>query len=276
MRPLKDGVISNFTITKYMLKYFMNKVTSKSIFPPRVMICVPSKITEVERKAVFDAAREAGARKIHLIEEPVAAAIGAGIDITKASGCMIIDIGGGTTDIAVISLGGTVKSTTIKVAGDRFDEAIMKYIKKKRGVIIGEKTAEEVKMKIGSMYKKNTLQKIKVKGREISNGLPVQIVINSDEVYAALKPCAEEIIDEVHTVLEETPPELLTDISTKGIYLTGGGSLINGLDTLIQENVALPVIVADDAISCVAMGTGKALNHIELLETGNGLKIKKF
>ncbi len=276
IRPLKDGVISNFTITKFMLKYFMNKVSGKNIIPPKVMICVPSKITEVERKAVYDAAREAGAKKIHLIEEPVAAAIGAGIDITKAYGSMIVDIGGGTTDIAVISLGGTVKSTTLKVAGDKFDEAIIKYTKKNRGVIIGEKTAEDIKIKIGSMYRKSTMKKIKVKGRDVSNGLPVQIVINSDEVYVALKSCADDIIEGVCSVLEETPPELLTDISSRGIYLTGGGSLVDGLDTLIHERTGLPVLVAEDAISCVAIGTGKALNHIELLESGNGLKIKKF
>ncbi len=222
IRPLKDGVISNFTITKFMLKYFISKISGKNIFPPRVMICVPSKITEVERKAVYDAAREAGAKKIHLIEEPVAAAIGAGIDITKSYGSMVVDIGGGTTDIAVISLGGSVKSTTLKVAGDKFDEAIMKYVKKNRGVIIGEKTAEDVKIKIGSMYKRNTMKKIKVKGREVANGLPVQIVINSDEVYFALKPCADEIIEGVYSILEQTPPELLTDISNRGIYLTGG------------------------------------------------------
>ena len=276
VRPLKDGVISNYTITKYMLKYFLNKVSGKNIIPPKVMICVPSKITEVERKAVYDAAKEAGAKKVHLIEEPVAAAIGAGIDITKASGNMIVDIGGGTTDIAVISLGASVKSTTLKVAGDKFDESIIKYIKKNRGVIIGEKTAEEIKISIGSVYPSNNIQKIKVKGREVSNGLPIQIVVNSEEVYFALSKCAEEIIEGICEVLECTPPELLADISYKGIYLTGGGSQVRGLDTLIQERIKLPVLVAEDPVSCVATGTGKALKHIDELELGNGMKIKKF
>ncbi|MBR1884696.1 MAG: rod shape-determining protein [Clostridia bacterium] len=276
IRPLKDGVISNYTITKYMLKYFIDKVSGKYIFSPRVMICVPSKITEVEKKAVLDAAKEAGAKKVHLIEEPLAAAIGAGIDITKAYGTMIVDIGGGTTDIAVISLGGSVKSTTLKVAGDKFDESIMKYIKKNRGVIIGEKTAEEIKIKIGSAYPRRSLQKVKVKGRDLANGLPVQIVVSSEEVYYAISPCTEEILEGVCNILECTPPELLTDISSRGIYLTGGGSLLSGLDTLIQEKTKLPVLVAEDPVSCVAIGSGKALSHVQMLESGNGVKIKKL
>ncbi|MEG1989625.1 MAG: rod shape-determining protein MreB [Clostridia bacterium] len=276
IRPLKDGVISDYTITEKMLKYFINKVCGKFVFAPKVMICVPSCVTEVEKKAVIDAANHAGAKKVYLIEEPIAAAIGAGIDIAKAYGSMIVDIGGGTTDIAVISLGGAVKSKTIKIAGDKFDEAIAKYVKKNMNLIIGERTAEDIKINIGCMYPKTTLEKMQIKGRDVTTGLPTEIEINSEEMYEALKDVAESIVDGVHSVLEETPPELLSDISARGIYITGGGGLINGLDKLIEERTKLSVMIAEDAISCVAIGTGKALSHIELLETGNAIKIKKF
>ena len=276
LRPLKDGVISDYTITEKMLKYFINKVCGKFIFSPRIMICIPSCVTEVEKKAVIDAATHAGARKVYLIEEPIAAAIGAGIDIGKPYGSMIVDIGGGTADVAVISLGGSVKSTSLKVAGDRFDEAIIKYVKKKRNVIIGERTAEDIKINIGCMYPKPVVETMLVKGRDVTTGLPVEIEINSEEIYEALKECANIIVDGIHSVLEETPPELSADISERGIYITGGGGLIWGLDKLIEERTGIQVMVSEDAQSCVAVGTGKALNHIELLETGNAVKIKKF
>lgn len=276
LRPLKDGVISDYTITEKMLKYFIGKVCGKFIFSPRIMICVPSRITEVEKKAVIDAATHAGARKVFLIEEPIAAAIGAGIDIGKPYGSMIVDIGGGTADIAVISLGGSVKSTSLKVAGDKFDEAIIRYIKKYRNIIIGERTAEDIKINVGCMYPKTVVERMTVKGRDLTSGLPVEFEVTSEEIYEALKECAERIIEGVHSVLEETPPELAADISERGIYITGGGGLVDGLDRLIEEKTGISVMIAEDAQSCVAIGTGKALNHIELLETGNAVKIKKF
>ena len=276
LRPLKDGVISDYTITEKMLKYFINKVCGKFIFSPRIMICVPSRITEVEKKAVIDAANHAGARKVFLIEEPIAAAIGAGIDIGKPYGSMIVDIGGGTADIAVISLGGSVRSTSLKIAGDKFDEAIIKYIKKQRNIIIGERTAEDIKINVGCMYPKTVTERMSVKGRDLTTGLPVEFEVTSEEIYDALKDCADKIIEGVHSVLEETPPELSADISERGIYITGGGGLVDGLDKLIEEKTGISVMIAEDAQSCVAIGTGKALNHIELLESGNAVKIKKF
>ena len=276
LRPLKDGVISDYTITEKMLKYFITKVCGKFIFSPRIMVCIPSCVTEVERKAVSDAGNRAGARKVFLIEEPIAAAIGAGIDIGKPYGSMIVDVGGGTCDIAVISLGGAVKSRSLKVAGDKFDEAIVKYLKKNRNIVIGERTAEDIKINIGCMYPKTVVERMTVKGRDISSGLPVEFEVTSEEAYEALKECGEQIVEGVHSVLEETPPELSADISERGIYITGGGGLIDGLDRLLEEKTGIPVMIAEDAQSCVAVGTGKALNHIELLETGNAMKIKKF
>jgi len=276
IRPLKDGVISDYTVTEKMLKYFINKVCGKFTMSPRIMICVPSGITEVEKKAVIDAASHAGARKVYLIEEPIAAAIGAGIDIAKPYGSMILDIGGGTSDIAVISLGGAVKSKSLKVAGDKFDEAITRYIRKKHNVIIGERTAEDIKINIGCVYPKTVTETMKIKGRNIETGLPVEIEITSEEMREALESSANQILEAVHSVLEITPPELVADISERGIYITGGGGLISGLDKLLSDRTGIPVMIAEDAISCVAIGTGKALNHIELLESGNAVKIKKF
>lgn len=276
IRPLRDGVISDYTVTEKMLKYFINKVCGKFVFSPRIMVCVPSCVTEVEKKAVIDAATHAGARRVYTIEEPIAAAIGAGIDIAKPYGSLIVDIGGGTSDIAVISLGGSVKSKSIKVAGDKFDESIIKYIKRKYNVIIGERTAEDIKINIGCMYPKAVTESMKIKGRELTKGLPFEIEVTSDDMLEALKENGEQLVEAVHSVLEETPPELSADISERGIYITGGGGLIYGLDKLLEEKIGIPVMVADDAISCVAMGTGKALNHIEELETGNAVKIKKF
>ncbi len=262
-RPLRDGVISDYTVTEKMLKYFIHKIGKKSLFSPRIMICIPSQVTEVEKKAVIDAASNAGARRVYLIEEPIAAAIGAGIDISKPCGNMIVDIGGGTTDIAVISLGGAVVSTSIKVAGDRFDEYIVKYIKKKHNLIIGERTAEELKVNIGCVYPKFQDMEMDIRGRDLTTGLPKTVTVFSSEMMEALDEPANLIVDAVHSVLEKTPPELAADISDKGIYMTGGGCLIDGLDKLLQERTGINVMIAEDAISCVALGTGKALDNLD-------------
>ena len=265
-RPLKDGVISNYTVTEKMLKYFIDKICGKSMFSPRIMICIPSQVTEVERKAVIDAASKAGARKVYLIEEPIAAAIGAGLDISKPCGNLIVDIGGGTTDIAVISLGGSVVSSSIKVAGDKFDEAVVRYIKKKHNVIIGERTAEELKVNIGCVYPKIQDVEMDIRGRDLSTGLPKTLTIYSSEMLEALIEPAMMIVDAVHSVLEKTPPELAADISDRGIYMTGGGSLLDGLDKLLQEKTGINVMIANDTVSCVALGTGKALDNLDILD----------
>ena len=265
-RPLKDGVISNYTVTEKMLKYFINKICGKHGFAPRIMICIPSQVTEVEKKAVIDAASQAGARRVYLIEEPIAAAIGAGIDISKPCGNMVIDIGGGTTDIAVISLGGAVVSASIKVAGDKLDEAIIKYVKRKHNVIIGERTAEDLKINIGCVYPKIQDMEMDIRGRDLTTGLPKTLTIYSSEMMEALQEPASLIIDAVHSVLEKTPPELAADISDRGIYMTGGGCLVDGLDKLIQEKTGINVMIAEDAISCVALGTGKALDNLDALD----------
>ena len=265
-RPLREGVISDYTVTEKMLKHFITKVCGKFIFAPRIMICIPSQVTEVEKKAVIDAASQAGARKVYLIEEPIAAAIGAGIDISRACGNMIVDIGGGTTDIAVISLGGSVVSTSLKVAGDKFDEAIVKYIKKRHNVMIGERTAEELKVDIGCVYPKIQDIEMDIRGRDLVTGLPKTIKIYSSEMMEALEEPVNMIIDAVHSVLEKTPPELASDISDKGIYMTGGGCLVDGLDKLLSEKTGINVMVAEDAISCVAIGTGKALDNLDSLD----------
>ena len=265
-RPLRDGVISNYTVTEKMLKHFIGKVCGKFVFAPRIMICIPSRVTEVEKRAVIDAASQAGARKVYLIEEPIAAAIGAGIDISKACGNMIVDIGGGTTDIAVIALGGSVVSTSIKVAGDKLDEYIVKYVKKKHNVMIGERTAEDLKINIGCVYPKIQDTDMEIRGRDLITGLPKTIKIYSSEMMEALQEPAMMIVDAVHSVLERTPPELAADISDRGIYMTGGGCLIDGLDKLLQEKTGINVMIADDAISCVALGTGKALDNLDALE----------
>ncbi len=268
-RPLRDGVISDYTVTERMLKYFITKVGGKSLFSPRVMICIPSIVTEVEKKAVIDAASNAGARRVYLIEEPIAAAIGAGIDISKPCGNMIVDIGGGTTDIAVISLGGSVVSSSLKVAGDKFDEAIVKYIKKKYNVAIGERTAEDLKINIGCVYPKMQDMEMDVRGRDLITGLPKTITVHSSEMMEALMEPAMLIIDAVHSVLEKTPPELSADISDRGIYMTGGGCLVDGLDKLLQEKTGINVMIAQDTVSCVALGTGKALDNLDVLEAKN-------
>ena len=265
-RPLREGVISDYTVTEKMLKYFIGKIGGRFLFALRIMICIPSQVTEVEKKAVIDAASNAGARKVYLIEEPIAAAIGAGIDISKPCGNMIVDIGGGTTDIAVISLGGSVVSSSIKVAGDKFDEYIVKFIKKRHNVMIGERTAEELKQQIGCVFPKIQDMEMDVRGRDLITGLPKTITIYSSEMMEALEEPAMLIVDAVHSVLERTPPELAADISDKGIYMTGGGCLIDGLDRLLQEKTGINVMIAEDAISCVAKGTGKALDNLDSMD----------
>ncbi len=266
IRPLKDGVISDYSVTEKMLKYFIKKVCGKFIFAPTIMVCVPSGVTEVEKKAVVDAASQAGARKVYLIEEPIAAAIGAGLDISKACGSMVVDMGGGTTDIAVISLGGAVVSTSIKVAGNKFDEYIIKYIKRRYNVILGDRTAEDLKINIGCVYPRMQRLEMEVRGRHLATGLPVNIVVNSDDMLEALKEPASQVVEAVLSVLERTPPELSADISDRGIYMTGGGCLVHGLDKLLQEKTGINVMIAEESVSCVAIGTGKALDDEEMLQ----------
>lgn len=268
VRPLRDGVISNFDLTAQMLKYFVKKVCGNFIFKPRIMVCVPAMVTEVEERAVYDAAIEAGARRAYLIEEPIAAAIGAGIDITKPCGNMIVDIGGGTSDIAVISLKDTVVSRSLKVAGDKFDEAIGRYIRKKYNVLVGERTMEEVKERIGCVYPREETIQMEVKGRCLITGLPKMITITSEETREALSEVSASVVEAVHSVLERTPPELVGDISTNGILLTGGGSLIYGMDKLIAENTGIETRIAEDAETCVARGTGAALENIDSIPDG--------
>ncbi len=272
IRPLRDGVISDYDVTERMLKYFINKVCGKRIFKPRIIVCVPSGVTEVEKKAVVDAAEQAGARRVHLIEEPIAAAIGAGLDIAKACGSMVVDIGGGTTDVAVISLGGTVVSSSIKVAGDKFDEAIVRYMRKKHNIMIGERTAEDLKINIGCVYPRVQEITMDIRGRNLVSGLPKTIGVSSNEMLEALEEPATAVVEAVHSVLERTPPELAADISDKGIMLTGGGSMIHGLDSLINKKTGIDVYLAEDAVSCVALGTGKALENMEVIERSQTLR----
>ena len=265
IRPLSEGVISDYEITEKMLKYFLKKVTGKGLFgKPRVVICVPSGVTEVEKRAVLDAAAEAGAGRIFLIEEPIAAAIGAGLDISKACGHMVVDIGGGTTDVAVISLGGAVLSETIKTAGNNFDDAIVRYMRKKYNLFIGERTAEDMKITIGSAYPRKEQVSMEVTGRNLISGLPRTITVTSEEMIEALEEPVEDIVDCIHSVLERTPPELASDISEYGICMTGGGALLYGFDKLLQERTRIAVYVAEYAAACVALGTGKALEALDI------------
>ncbi|MFC4804240.1 rod shape-determining protein MreB [Filifactor villosus] len=268
-RPLREGVISDYEVTEKMLKYFIEKVTGGvsvfKIFKPKIMVCVPSGVTEVEKKAVIDATIDAGAREVFLIEEPIAAAIGSGIDISKPNGCMVVDIGGGTTDIAVISLGGIVVSSSIKTAGDHFDDAIIKYMRKQHSMLIGERTAEDMKKGIGTAFPRDKDITMQVRGRNLVSGLPEVRTISSAEMLEALRESVTQIADAVHVVLEQTPPELSSDISDKGILMTGGGSLLWGLDKLISQRTGIEVYVSEDAVSCVAKGTGDALNSLKAL-----------
>lgn len=267
LKPLREGVISDYDLTEKMLKHFITKACGKKkMVSPRVVVCIPCESTEVEKRAVIDAARNAGAKKVFLIEEPLAAAIGAGVDITKASGNMIIDIGGGTTDIAVISLGGIVARSTISIAGDSFDEAIIKYIRKKHNLMIGERTAEALKINIGSVYDIGEENFMDIKGRDLISGLPKNITVSSSEMRDALIEPINTIAESTHAILEKTPPELAADISDKGIVMTGGGALLNGLDKLISEVTHVPVYVSENAVTCVAIGTGKMLEYLDKLD----------
>jgi cell shape determining protein, MreB/Mrl family len=266
VRPLRQGVISDYTVTEKMLKYFIQKAVGKQRFrKPLISICVPSQVTEVERKAVEDAAFQAGARDVKIIEEPIAAAIGAGIDIARPCGNMIVDIGGGTSDIAVISLGGTVVSTSIKIAGDDFDDAIVRYMRKKHNLLIGERTAEDIKIRIGSAYPRPESVSVDVRGRNLVTGLPKTITVTSEETEEALKDTTSQIVEAVHSVLEKTPPELAADIADRGIVLTGGGSLLYGLEELIESKTGITTMTAEEPMTAVAIGTGK---YVEFL-SGN-------
>ena len=264
VRPLRQGVISDYTVTEKMLSYFISRTVGKSLFgrKPRISVCVPSGATEVEKKAVEDATYQAGAREVSIIEEPVAAAIGAGIDIAKPCGNMIVDIGGGTADIAVISLGGVVVSNSIKVAGDDFDEAIVRFMRKKHNLLIGERTAEEIKINVGTVYKRPENITMDVRGRNLVTGLPKTVTVTSEETEEALREPAYQIVDAVHNVLERTPPELAADISDRGIVLTGGGSLIQGLEELIEEKTGINTMTAEDPLTAVAIGTGKYIEYL--------------
>ncbi len=269
VRPLKQGVISDYSVTERMIKYFIQKSIGKRRFrKPMVSICVPSSATEVEKKAVEDATYEAGARYVKIIEEPIAAAIGAGIDISKPCGNMIVDIGGGTTDIAVTSLGGAVVSTSVKVAGDDFDEAIVRYMRKKHNLLIGERTAEEIKIKIGACYARPETLSMEVRGRNLVTGLPKTISLTSEETEEALKEATAQIIEAIHNALELTPPELAADIADRGIVLTGGGALLYGIEDLIEEKTGINTMTAENPKRCVAIGTGK---YVEMMG-GRGRK----
>ena len=268
IRPLRDGVVSDYDITERMLKYFIRKTCgSGRFFKPRIMVCVPSGVTEVEKRAVREAAEQAGGKDVFLMEEPVAAAIGAGIDISKPDGVMVIDIGGGTTDIAVISLGGIVASSSVKMAGDKFDEAIVKYMRKAHKLYIGERTAEELKMTIGTAFPREEVISRECRGRDLVTGLPKSVEVTSEEIMDALDEPLHEICETVHNVLERTPPELAADISNSGIVATGGGALLYGIDKRIEDRTGIKVIIAEDPKSCVAIGTGKALNELDSLKS---------
>ena len=266
IRPMKDGVIADFEVTEAMLRYFITKAHNRrTLVRPRIIVCVPSGITEVEKRAVRDSALAAGAREVYLIEEPMAAAIGAGLPITEPSGNMIVDIGGGTTETAVISLAGIVFSKSIRTAGDKMDEAIVQYIKRKYNLLIGERTAETIKKEIGSAYPLEETLSVDVKGRDLVAGVPRTLTVNSDEIREALAEPINAIVESVRVVLERTPPELAADIVDKGIVLTGGGSQVRALDVLLREETGLPVMVAENPQLAVVLGTGRALEELELL-----------
>ena len=265
VRPLKDGVIADFDITATMLKHFIRKAVKASLFSkPRVVVCIPSGVTEVERRAVEDAARQAGAAEVDLIEEPMAAAIGAGLPTTDAIGSMIVDIGGGTSEVAVISLGDIVTACSVRVAGDKFDEAIISYVKKKYNLLIGERTAEEIKISIGSAYPYEDEGSVQIKGRNLVDGLPKDILIRSEEVREAMSESLLRIVDAIKDTLECTPPELSSDIIDRGIMLSGGGALLRGLDTLIQNETGIDVHIAEAPLDCVALGAGAVLDNPDL------------
>jgi rod shape-determining protein MreB len=265
IRPMKDGVIADFVVTEKMLQHFIHKVHENSFITPspRVLVCVPSKSTQVERKAIRESAMGAGAREVFLIEEPMAAAIGAGLPVEEASGSMIVDIGGGTSEIAIISLNGIVYADSVRVGGDKFDEAIVTYVRRNYGSLIGESTAERIKHEIGCAYEGLEVREIDVRGRNLAEGVPRAFTLNSEEILDALQESLAQIVQTVKSALEQSPPELASDIAERGIVLTGGGALLRGLDKLISEETGLPVIVAEDPLTCVARGGGKALEVID-------------
>lgn len=266
IRPMKDGVIADFDITEEMLRYFIQKVHNrKTLVRPRIIICVPSGITQVEKRAVKESAESAGAREVYLIEEPMAAAIGAGLPITEASGNMIVDIGGGTTEVAVISLAGVVYAKSVRVGGDKLDEAIVQHLKRKYNLLIGERTAEQIKIEIGSAMPESEVRRMEVKGRDLVSGIPKTLEINSSEILEALTETVNAIVEAVRVALERTPPELAADIVDKGIVLAGGGAYLRNLDQLLREETGLPVVIAEDPLSCVALGSGKVLDELDLL-----------
>jgi len=268
IRPMKDGVIADFDVTEQMIRQFILKIHNrKTLVHPRIIMCVPSGITQVEKRAIRDSAEQAGAREVHLIEEPMAAAIGAGLAVQEPSGNMIVDIGGGTTEVAVISLGGIVYSQSVRIAGDEMDEGIIQYLKRKYNLLVGERTAENIKIHIGSAYPFDEPRKMEIKGRDLVDGIPKALTINDSDIREALHDPIYAIVDAVKTALERTPPELAADIAETGIVLAGGGSLLHGLDTLIALETHLKVRVADDPLSCVVLGTGKVLDELEMLKT---------
>ena len=267
VRPLRDGVISDYSTTEMMLKYFIRKVTKNRLFKPKIMVCVPSGVTEVEERAVIDAATQAGGRHVYLIEEPIAAAIGAGIDISQACGSMVVDIGGGTSEVAIISLGGIVTSTSLRVAGDALDSAIVNYIRKEFSLAVGDRTAEEIKITIGSAYPLDREEKMEIRGRDLVSGLPMTIEINSIHIREALAEPVGSIINSIKQTLEATPPELAADIMEYGITLTGGGAHLRGLDKLITAETGMPVNIANEPLNCVALGTGMVLEQVDKLKS---------
>ncbi|MGX4600925.1 rod shape-determining protein [Faecalimicrobium sp. JNUCC 81] len=267
IRPMKDGVIADFDVTQSMLSYFIQKAAAKKgVVSPRIAICVPFGVTEVEKRAIEEAARQAGARDAYLIEEPMAAAIGAGLRVEEPEGNMVVDIGGGTTEIAIISLGGIVTAKSIRIGGDEFDESIVSYVKKEYNLAIGERTAEDVKINIGSTFKDDQETNMQIRGRDLISGLPKTVEINSTEVRGALKEPINSIVDAIKSTLEKTPPELASDIMENGIMLTGGGALLRGLDKLVKQETGMPVQIAEDPLDCVALGTGKSVEDQEIFE----------
>jgi rod shape-determining protein MreB len=267
IRPLREGVIADYDTTESMLRHFIQKVAGRSMFfKPRIMVCIPSGVTTVEKRAVLEAAMQAGARKTYLIEEPLAAALGAGLVISEPCGSMVVDIGGGTTDVAVLSLGGIVVSESLRVGGDKFDEALVRYIKKEYNIMIGERTAEEIKVNVGTAFPSGRNESMEIRGRDLVSGLPKTMRIGSTETREALSEPISLIVECVKTVLEKTPPELAADIVDRGIVMTGGGSLLHGLDKLISQETGIPTYLADDPLSCVALGTGKALESLESIQ----------
>ncbi len=267
IRPLREGVIADYDTTETMLRHFIRKVVPKNFFfKPRIMVCIPSGVTTVEKRAVLEAAVQAGAKKTYLIEEPLAAALGAGLDISEPCGSMVVDIGGGTTDVAVLSLGGIVVSESLRVGGDKFDEALVRYVKREYNVMIGERTAEELKVTIGTALALGRNESMEIRGRDLVSGLPKTLRITSAETFDALHESVSLIIQRVKTVLEITPPELSSDIMDRGIVMTGGGSMLYGLDRLIQQETGIPTYLAEDPLSCVALGTGKALDSLGSIE----------